>query len=428
MKSALRFLLLTGLAALCLALPYARAVTSVRRAQTSQHPFLLRQTVPASSSTRPSTPSPASVLPDVQPPIHILPADRMLGPVNATSTTESLWLSPSRVISVENCQNETTTVAVYDAETGKRTLFDPFGTPAAHQEENRSISEFHLSPDDRWVLWPSGSDARPIWTAISLDGQERREWPRAIDAGGRGDVAWMQDSRHWVQLSQTDLTGTSAGCVVRVFDTETSQIEEHPLVPDIPQQDFSLPSQGASCQFIFTQDGRAWLSMDWETCFSFGPSPSEFYSRLDTYELLPGAETWTLHKSAITMAPFSKVGMYEQCARSPDDQWLIWGNLDIAGKRSWRLVLTQVDGSNPQIIYTSQTEYSGSIHWAGDSLHVVFCGGDAIYRLTLSGLEAKASHTGPGTSNQVANCVKVQGKFPVAAHQGQLTAQLSKAP
>ena len=182
---------LLGLAALVSVLPHAKAVTTLGRS-----PYRLATSFAPSAPVSAALPcgpqfSASETTADAFP-VHLLDARQIPGAVNPTLLTESTWLNPNQVV---NVQSGTENLAVFNLDTGKQTPLDPVNALYQHQEVYKNPFAIRTSPDGRWLLWPSGSDAKPTWAAVSLDGQERREWPRTTFLG-QPDVAWMQDSRH----------------------------------------------------------------------------------------------------------------------------------------------------------------------------------------------------------------------------------------
>lgn len=56
-----------------------------------------------------------------------------------------------------------------------------------------------VSPDGKWLLWAGGTSSRPLWIAATLDGAKTVERPRNVQPDSA--VAWMADSRRWVELA-----------------------------------------------------------------------------------------------------------------------------------------------------------------------------------------------------------------------------------
>lgn len=405
-------ILLPGLITLFLILPHAKAVTTIGAASAYSK---AAPSLPCGPSSV-AAPNPATMTAE-EFPVHLLDAKRLPGFADATPLTESLWLNPNQVV---NVQSATSNLAVFDLDTGKQTPVDAMNALYEHQEAYKNPFSVRTSPDGRWLLWPSDSNGEPTWEAVSLDGQQHREWPRATDFGTL-DVAWMQDSRHWVQLSQFDLKPHLASVTerssdtlkVRVYDTKTPQVQEYPLVPDAPQPGFLLPTQCPYVQFTFTQDGRAWLSILWSGCSPTPQFPAAG-SRMDAYELVPGQDAWTLKKSYVRLGSYVDVGCCDECVRSPDDNWLIWRNYVVGGKGLMHLVLTRADGSDPQVIQTGDSGQSFAYtHWAADSQHVAFYRDNGICQVTLTDLEARTNQAGPCGMSRVASRIKATGAFPV---------------
>lgn len=188
-----------------------------------------------------------------------------------------------------------------------------------------------------------------------------------------------------------------------------------------------LPILCTNAQFTFTQDGRAWVSIFWDTA---GPSPQFPFEgpRLDAYELIPGQWTWTLHnKSAVSLGARDEVGSSDECVRSPDDNWLIWRNYASDGKGPMRLVLTRTDGSDAQVIQISpEGQNLGHIHWTPDSQHVAFYQNNGMYRITLADLEAKADARQLHSQKQIAGRFKTSGSFPTASSRTLLASRLHR--
>ena len=389
---------------------------------------ILRPHVPAGARQASVTPAAAASSPcmaaeapqavtasDAFHPFPVVPAvaqvQAVTGLTSPTYLTESLWLSPHQVI---NSTSGTSGFAIFDGATGRQTPLDQLDAIVSSQESGFNPFEVRLSPDGHWLLTPSGSKAGPTWIALSVDGTDRREWPRTVNTA---DTAWMQDGRHWVEIfdARSELPALARATAplqykVRVYDTASPNVKEFPLMPDPSDGMFVLPMQCAFGQFLFTQDGRAWISTVSE---GSGPTPPFPFDgpHLDAYELVPGETNWTLHKSQVRFAADVDIGSCGGCVRSPDGNWLAWRNCASTGKGPRRLVLTRPDGSDPQTVLESpEGENLCYVHWTENSQAIAFYKDNGLYRLPLEDVEAKAN--AQCGAWRTASGGHPQGKFP----------------
>jgi len=177
---------------------------------------------------------------------------------------------------------------------------------------------------------------------------------------------------------------------VRVYSLDTSDVEDHPLRLEAPDPAFILTTIS---HFLFTTDGRAWLSSG---VWISGTSELvdgvlravELSARAGFYELRPGPDAWLLRReSSVLLGKPSEVGMFDECARSPDDNWLAWRHYASDGKGSRQLIISRPDGSEMRAVY--EGDGWSNPEWLPDSRHISFVGNGDLYTLALDTLKAK---------------------------------------
>ncbi len=99
-----------------------------------------------------------------------------------------------------------------------------------------------LSPNGKWLLWrgfSEGSQNRRIWIAAALDGSRIITWPCV---GSDGKIAWMQDSKHWIQIPSDEGVWRSSATPTptRFYSLDTATVKTIPLF---------LPSWVSGCWF-----------------------------------------------------------------------------------------------------------------------------------------------------------------------------------
>lgn len=407
MKTSTLFLLsLPGLAALSAVLPHARAVTAARA----------RLAAAATLRGTPCTPSAPA-----QTPVSAAVAERFTkGPLSFSlemdSITSSCWMSQDDMISWNGNR-----LVVFNGVTQQATPIP--GTETVFSGKHwASIAS--LSPDSHWLVWAGGEDGHSTWDAVSTDGTEHRQWPRD-ESISTPAVAWMQDNKHWVEL-RTPETKVSAGKWrsqpdnrrVKIYDLDTPDVQEFPLRLETPDPAFLLLCNcGKTSEFIFTKDGRAWLSENWQTAPTVQGDGR--CSREDVYELLPGPDAWTLRKSFIYPVADPERWTFDSPARSPDGQWIAWRNYAPTGKDKLRLMLSRTDGSEMRVLYQSDTSSGVEPEWSPDSRQIAFTdnGPLGIVTVKVDDLIARAPTCSP---DRTAARVNSPGRFPVARLQARL--------
>jgi len=277
-----------------------------------------------------------------------------------------------------------------------------------------------LSPDGRWLVWAGGVDGHSTWDAVTLDGMEHRQWPRD-ESIGTPAIAWMQDNRHWVELRVPE-TQVAAhqwqdhrdNMRARVYSLDAPDIQDFPLQLEVPDPNFQLPPNcGKTSEFLFTTDGHAWLTQDWQ----FAPSPgtNQPCSRQDVYQLLPGPNTWKLHKTYLYPKADAYYWMFDSPARSPDDNWIVWRNYKPDGKSKWRLMLSRTDGSDMRILYQSDSISGGQVEWSPDSRQIAFTDNGPLGICTIN-LDQVIANDCTKTNDQQHKLASVFGTslFPVS--------------
>lgn len=368
----------------------------------------------------PAAPSPVSKLTLDVPPPRYLP-----GTSNDASLTRMLWVDHTHFIQLpQGFSNEVgaAILSIADMQTGKkipltkinaviRETWRPdkdngFSLGSDGQTTGVIFSPFQaqLSPDARWLLWATCDAAQPkgnlTWTAMTLDGKERRDWPRHVNGG----VGWMRDSIHFVEISQE---GNERHLIrhASVCSLDTDRIQEFPI--DVPVHNVFLTFSRSDV--LFTENGCGWVS--------------EMYG--SRYEIIPGVERWTLRDapmlSAITLAEGDHVTDW---AISPSGDWLVWrDNAGDIPKRS-HTYISRPDGSEARIIFVCDTFLpAGDVcgpQWTADEQGIVFNQsgfnpetngiGPGLYLISLSQTEAKL----PRRSTLIAGLSRHRGLFPTS--------------
>lgn len=353
-------------------------------------------------------------------PLVVSPPKYIPSTYPSTTPYNPLWLSPTQLINPEGQR-----VSVIDTVTGHETPLDDINavieerekTNAGRHEMSFSPSFLRLSPDGRWLLWPSGTREHPTWQAMAVDGAKHREWDNSTpNRGGSSEIAWMRDSSRWIEVGERTEQGQSRD-FVRVYGIDTPDVHEFPL-KRVPKPLEFLP---VSAQFIFTTNGHAWMVAS--TGGITSAQPGVIVSNVEYYELLPGPDVWTLRHTSLQMQAVRSGAASNQFELSPDGHWLVWrDNSDYANKRT-RLILSRPDGSAPRTLFESTKSLSFP-HWTPDEQKIVFRwdgngpiadspNGAGMYEISLSNLAAcSGTPTGPGV-NQAGSA----GPFPVMAGQ-----------
>lgn len=301
-------------------------------------------------------------------PARYLPGTYYDGPI-----TRVLWTSPTQFITLPTGQRldpGSSTLFVTDMATGAQTPLDVINASilkAADVTKDGKVavnadgkpkgvffnpSATQLSPDGRWLLWPSGSQRQPTWLAMTLDGTERREWPR--HTGGAG---WMRDGIHFVEVVE----GVSQGIWIRsayVYSLETSTVQDFPL--EAPQRCmfFCFPT----CAVLFTTDGHGWLMN------RFG----------ERWEIVPGPQVWVMHNAPLLTTSPAGDKLAVDSALSPSGDWLVRrDNSDCKAART-RISISRPDGSEEQTILdtgsplSSGSRYAFDPEWTPDERGIIF--------------------------------------------------------
>jgi|GEM_PF-3383036 len=394
---------LLGLAALFAALPHAKAVTASRATPAA---FLGTVDTPCTSSA--SSQELVSVVPSakfVQKPPNFS--------LEMGSITSSCWISQDTMISWNGHE-----LTVFNRETQQAT---PMLGAETVVSGKHWVSIAALSPDSHWLVWAGGEDGHSTWEAMTTDGAEHRRWPRD-EAISTPAIAWMQDSKHWVELCNPE-TKISAkewrtqpdNLRARVYSLDTLDVQDYPLRLGSPDPNFILPPNcGKTAEFIFTKDGHAWLSQNWQVAPTLQGNGQ--CSREDVYEILPSSSGWSLRKSFVYPVADSEHWMFDSPARSPDGNWIAWRNYAPNGQDKLRLMLSRTDGSDMQVIYQSETSSGVEPEWSPDSRQIAFTDNGPLGIVTLK-LDEAIAKTPPCSSGKVAGHFKGQGKFPVARPQ-----------
>lgn len=401
-------LLATGATAFFLILPHVKAVTITHST------LILPSASNAPCGEVLSLPSKAAFSDIEKFAIKSYPYEFQMGQI-----TGSCWLSSDAMIAWDSNK-----ISIFDRATQRVTPI--IGTETVVSGKHW-VTIASLSPNGHWLVWAGGEDGHSTWEAVTTDGAEHRQWPR--DEGiVTPAVAWMQDNTHWVELCDPETHVNERAWQrrpnsmrARVYSLATSDIQDFPLRLDKPDPNFNLPPNcGKTAEFIFTRDGHAWLSQNWQfCCLSDGKKPC---SRDDVYELLPGSGVWTLHKSSVYPVADQERWMFDAPTRSPDGNWIVWRNYTPNGRDRGRLMLSRTDGSDMQEI-----GFAGDgVEWSPDSHQIAFNDGGplGIVTLKLDTYFVKANRKAPCSSNQVAGRPKAMGMFPVAYSQTSLAKSL----
>ncbi len=389
---------LLGLAAF-LALPHAKAVTTIH-VETKAASLLNApcKAVPLNEAL-PSTPAVEKFT------ITSSPCSIELGQLAGSS-----WISQDEMVSWDGHE-----LIRFDRATQQATPIQ--GTESVLSGKHW-VSIVSASPDGHWLVWAGGEDGHSTWNAISIDGSKHRQWQRD-ESITTPAVAWMQDNRHWVELRvpETQIApkqwqGHSDNMRARVYSLDSPDVQDFPLQLETPDPSFILPCNcGKNSGFLFTADGRAWLTQDWQTCLPGEDGRPN--SREDVYELLPSATTWKLHKSFVYPKADQDRWMFDSAVRSPDGNWIAWRNYAPTGKDKLRLMLSRTDGSAMQTIYQSDSQSGIEPEWSPDSRQIAFTdnGPLGIVTLKLDTIIARVLACSP---SKIARRSETPGKFPVA--------------
>ena len=352
----------------------------------------------------------------------------------------SHWLSSHEMVTLIP---GTLHLTYLDINTGRQAPLDVINSWVDHRRQSLNgygSALTRLSPDGKWLLWPSGDEEKPTWIASTLDGTESREWPRHTSISNPA-VAWMQDSTHWVELSMAEVwapDGRSSGLRsddtrVRVYSLGLPDVPEFPL--QMEKKPASL-TEGAdtmqqvcffSSDFSFTTDGHAWVT---SVALSESLKVEEgvvkhlpAFPEANHYQLLPGSKRWVLRATHAALGPakFGRPGEYagvpDFCYLSPDDSWMLWQHRlpqSSSGERVDQLFLCRTDGSEQRIVY--QGSPCCSVEWMpgghGFSFIVQMGGtGTQLYTASLDQMEGKQPLS---RRQQMARRFAPQGPFPVS--------------
>ncbi len=409
MQTKRRILLSLGLAAAFSALPYAHAVTTSRAKSGS----------PAASHLLPVSAAPCTASAFAQASVSApMPVKfTQLSNGNAIQMGElagSCWTSSNEMILFNGHQ-----LAKFHAATGEDVPIP--GTEDAVSGKHWA-SIISLSPDAHWLVWAGGVDSHSTWDAVSTDGTEHRQWPRA-ESITTPAIAWMQDNEHWVELSVPETKNSGIGWQphpdnmrVRVFNLNSPEVSDFPLRLEVPDPSFQLQSNCGHYQdeFLFTADGHAWLEGSFSVSGFESPSISYMF-----YELLPSETVWKLHKVIVAPEADPEYWMYDAPTRSPDGNWIAWRNYsaDPGCKMNGnaRLMLSRTDGSEMQPIYQSDNGLSGDIEWSPDSRQIAFntYGPEKLCTVNLGQIIAGNCTKNNDYQHKVAS-IFGRGRFPVS--------------
>jgi hypothetical protein len=170
------------------------------------------------------------------------------------------WAADPRVKMVIYSMNPGYQALSLDAATGIQSPLAAFNRSfTAHTDGDglalwRRYGLYHLladgcvSPDGRWLLWGDTDMARGSggrYAAFALDGSRTLKWPHAVRPGNSMPpeagypVAWMPDSRHWVELSSglevdpnSPRTVTVPRRVIIHSVDAPGEVSKTPLLPD----------------------------------------------------------------------------------------------------------------------------------------------------------------------------------------------------
>lgn len=342
--------------------------------------------------------------------------------------TRMLWVSSTQFIKLPqgySLDPNFPVLSVTDTVTGKKTPLDRVNSVihgasggAADGTMIRSADgrlkgfpfspyEARLSPDGRWLLWPSSSQGQPIWLAITLDGAERREWSRqSRDDSSNGGAGWMQDNTHFVEISQEIVSGAWVSHA-SVYSLDTPDVQEFPLDMLPTFQLLIFPNS----EVLFTGNGRGWVMAD----------------SGERYEILPGAQGWSLHPSPLLTAISLPSGdRASDFALSPSGNWLVWlDNPDGKAKRT-QINISRPDGNEARTIFKTgdylSCGSSFSPRWTSDEQGIVFhwtgynrianaTNGEGNYLISLAKIEARSHHY----ADHLASQKHAAGFFPTVA-------------
>jgi len=332
-----------------------------------------------------------------------------------------------------------------DINTGRQAPLDVINSWVDHRRQSLNgygSALTRLSPNGKWLLWPSGDAEKPTWIASTLDGAQSREWPRHTSIGNPA-VAWMQDSTHWVELSMAEVWATdgrtcglrSDDTRARVYSLTSSDVQEFPLQMEKKP---SASTEGAdtmqqvcfsTSDFSFTTDGHAWV-----TSVALSDSIKiedrvvkhlPTFPEANCYQILPGPERWALRATHATLGPakFWKPGEWagipDFCYRSPDNSWLLWQHRlprSSPDEGVDQLILCRIDGSEQQIVYQGapcrKEEWMPGGHGFSFVIPVVPVGisETKLYTVSIEQMEGKRPFS---QHQQVARHSAPQGPFPV---------------
>lgn len=331
-----------------------------------------------------------------------------------------------------------------DINTGRQVPLDVINAWVDHRRQSSNgygSALTRLSPNGKWLLWPSGDAEKPTWIASTLDGSESREWPRHTSISNPA-VAWMQDSTHWVELSMAEdwaADGRTCGlrsddARVRVYSLEMRDVQEFPLqmAPESVTSEEKVKEIQVNffgSDFSFTTDGHGWV-----TSAQMGEKMETANGRvkfiqtspeIDSYQLLPGPEYWTLRATHMALGPanFQKqdvsAGIPDFCYRSPDDRWLLYQHRlprSSTGEGVDELVLCRTNGSEQRAVYRGNPCHS--VEWMPDGRgfsFIVPVGNGAtpteLYTVSLDQLDGKQPSS---KRQQMARRSAPQGPFPTS--------------
>ena len=357
------------------------------------------------------------------------------GTCSGEPLTRLLWVSPTQFIPLPQQISygpHTTTLSLKNLTTGTQTPLTSMETLIREAGEitasgKIAIADGHLqgilfspystflSPDGRWLLWRTRIQGQPTWETMTLQGTQRRQWPRATgDDNTDGGVGWMQDSAHFVEISQEPGNSGEWKMRARVFSMDTPTVQEFPLVP--PHSGFLLPPFPSS-EVLFTGDGRGWV-MGWGS---------------EQYEIIPGPQTWSLRPARLLTAAAPTEGdgsTASDCSLSPSGRWVVWNDYtsgQTSNGTTWRtrINISRPDGSEAQTIFESSVrpacgllfgphwtpdEQNIVIHWHGSSPIANAPNGEGLYLISL----AQNSVSLPRPASLPAGSKVARGAFPTA--------------
>ena len=158
-------------------------------------------------------------------------------------TAQPLWHSDHEIV----CFPEEWAVLV-DTRTHVTTPLTAFNKRFANVMPSGGTTA--ISPDGRWLLWQNidPQTRRNVWRAATLDGLHQREWPRDIQYQSP-KVAWMRDSRHWMELGGYPQDGRQMGALTFSVDA-----------PSISRRVITFPADAQSSALAITPDNHAVLA------------------------------------------------------------------------------------------------------------------------------------------------------------------------